>query len=202
MATVAPPTPRAELRLGQSIALAPIAQARMIGSQWFVLAYQIAGLLLGITLGTWLAFRVPIAMVVQDWLVPTYLPVQGLIVLCGVIGWSTGLSLAQWRHRAKFLAGIKARGTPDSVRASYAVEDAGLRITTPRVDYSIAWDAILEIVPSPETWLIQVDTITYLLDKRAFADPQAERAFLAEVLQRIRQDVRERSKEAAAFVAG
>lgn len=192
-------TSTAELHLGDSLRLAPIAHARMVGSQGFVLAYQVIGAVLGLFIGMLLQGFVPLAFIWGGYLVPTWLPIQALIVICGIIGWSTGLRLAQKRHQARFLAGIRRRGTPDSVQASYRIEDAGWRLTTPRIDYLIAWDAILEIVPAPEDWLVQVDTITYFLPKRAFANAGAEKAFLGDMLQRVRPEVRERSREAAAF---
>ncbi len=202
VAATASDTPQAELQLDEGIDRAPIAQARMVGSQAFVWLYQGLGLVVGLVAGTLLAFKVPIAMIVQDWLVPMVLPMQALIVLGGVFGWATGLSLAQKRHRAKFLAGIRARGAPESIVAHYAVEASGLQVSTPRISYLVAWDAILEIVPSPDAWLVQVDLTTLLLAKRAFADEAQERAFLEKVLARIRPEARERSVEAVAFTEG
>lgn len=199
MAATTSDVPQAELKLDEGIDRARIAQARMVGSRAFVWLYQAIGLALGVVAGTLLSFKVPIAMIVQDWLVPMFLPVQALIVFGGVFGWATGLSLAQKRHRTKFFAGIKARGAPESVVARYAVAADGLRITTPRISYLVAWDAILEIVPSPDAWLVQADLTTLLLAKRAFADEAQQRAFLGEVLAHIRPEARERSVEAVAF---
>lgn len=199
MAATAPDALQAELKLDEGLDRAPIAQARMVGSQAFVWLYQGLGLAVGLALGTLLAFKVPIVFWVQDWIVPTFLPIQALIVFGGVFGWATGLNLAQKRHRAKFFAGIKKRGAPESVVARYAVELEGLRITTSRISYLVAWDAILEIVPSPDAWLVQVDLTTLLLARRAFADDAQQRAFLGEVLAHMRPEAREQSVEAVAF---
>jgi YcxB-like protein len=190
---------QAELQLESAFEIAPIAHRRMVGSEAFVLAYQGAGLLAGIFLGTLIVITVPIAFIWGGWLVPTWLPVQAAQLILAIVGWGAGLSLAQRRHRQKFVAGIRRRGTPDRVMAGYTVTDAGLCITTERVQYRIAWEAILEIVPSPDTWLLQVDATTFLVPHDAFADEADQRAFLGEILARIRPEARARSAEALAF---
>jgi hypothetical protein len=180
---------QAELQLESAFEIAPIAHRRMVGSEAFVLAYQGAGLLAGIFLGTLIVITVPIAFIWGGWLVPTWLPVQAAQLILAIVGWGAGLSLAQRRHRQKFVAGIRRRGTPDRVMAGYTVTDAGLCITTERVQYRIAWEAILEIVPST----------TFLVPHDAFADEADQRAFLGEILARIRPEARARSAEALAF---
>jgi hypothetical protein len=193
--------PTAELQLEEILALAPLAHARTVGSELFVIGYQAAGVLLGVLGGSLLTSYIPLAFRWGDYLVPTWAPMQWLIVLCGITGWAFGATLAQSHHRTRFLAGIRLRATPDSMPASFAVEDRALRISTPRVEYAVAWDAVLEIIPSPAAWLLQVDLTTFQVPKRAFADEAQERAFVGKLLERVRPEVRERSIEAAAFAA-
>lgn len=194
--------PQAELTTGSILRLAPIAQARMIGSQAFVIWYQLSGLVIGLLIGQVLLGLMPIAVVIRGWLVPTFEIVDVARIMLAIIGWSLGLRLAHRLHQRKFLAGIQRRGTPESVVSTYFVTEDALHIVGPRMSYCIAWDAVLEIIPSPEGWLIQVDMITFQLPQRAFADPEGERAFLRSVLERSRAEVWDRSKEASVFAAG
>ena len=193
--------PHATTSLEEELALAPLSHRRMVGSEAFVLIYQAVGAILGLTIGMVLTGFIPVAQIWGGYLVPMFLPMEAVMTVGGIAGWGIGLSLAQKRHQAKFLAGIKRRGTPDGAEVTFGVEAAGLRIRTARIDYLVAWEAILEITPSPAAWLVQVDLTTFLLLKRAFADKQAQRAFLADILTHVRPEVRERSPEAVAFAA-
>jgi len=195
------PNPHAELALDSILSLAPKAQARMIGSTLFVYGYQLAGVVLGLLVGELLLGLVPVALVIRGSLVSTWPAVDAIPVACGLVGWSFGLASAQKHHQRKFLAGIRRRGTPDSVDVSYTIAPDGLLMVTSRVSYRIAWEAILEIVPSPEGWLIQVDLTTFQLPRRAFATPTGERDFMRALLDRMGPEVRERSTEAVAFTA-
>ena len=197
--TETPSPARAELTTGSIISLAPIAQARMVGSQWFVFAYQVAGFVVGLLVGEVLLRLVPIAMIVGGRLLPTYEIVDIARIMLAIVGWSVGLKLAQGRHQKRFLAGIRRRGTPVSVATTYAAADDALHIDGERMSYRVAWNALLEIIPSPEGWLIQADMLTFQLPNRAFVGEDEERAFLRAVLDRVRPEVRERSVEAASF---
>jgi hypothetical protein len=55
------------------------------------------------------------------------------------------------------------------------------------------------VIQAPEHWLFQVDTLTIILPRRAFANEGAEREFLRTVLERIPHAALERSSEAVAF---
>jgi hypothetical protein len=59
---------------------------------------------------------------------------------------------------------------------------------------------VLDVIRAPEHWLVQADTTTIILPRRAFADEQAERQFLRALLEHIPPEARERSNEATAFV--
>src|SRR5688500_18706179 len=112
---------------------------------------------------------------------------------------AVGRQAAIRRQAAKFLAGVKARGTPDTVRFTYTIEPEGLAVASERISHRLAWHAIQEVIRAPEHWLLQVDTITIILPRRAFTDERAERRFLHTILDRIGPDARERSSEATAF---
>lgn len=184
----------AVIGLEEALDVAPAATARMIGPQRFVLIYQIVGVSAGMLVGALLSAWLPAAFAAFGSRVPVLL--EPLMLVFGLLGWSLGLSRAQSLHRAKFVAGIRRRGMPAEVTMSFAIEDAGLRIATPRMTYCIAWDAVLELVETSRAWLIQADNLTFVLPRRAFSDKLQEKAFLARLLGRVRPEVKARSVEA------
>jgi hypothetical protein len=191
--------PQAELTVEEALDLAPVAHARMIGSQRFVFVYQAVGMVLGMLVGAIIGVAISLALQLLQWPMAEWLPIQVLLLFGGILGWGMGLTKAHKRHRAKFLAGIGARGTPCAVPVDYKIGDDSLDINTPRVTYRIAWPSILEVIDGSEAWLVQVDLTTFIVTKRAFAGEGQQRAFLADLLRRVRPEVRERSKEGVAF---
>jgi len=197
-------TPTAEIRAGEAFPVLPIAQARMVGSQAFILVYQFVGILGGMMLSAifvsllpWLLYLVGINADWGDqWLVSVSVLIQ---LLATVTGFALAWNAATRRHATKFLTGVKARGTPEAVRFTYAIEPDALLVASDRISHRLAWHAILEVIQAPDHWLLQVDTLTIIVPRRAFADEEAERSFLRTVLERIAPQARERSSEATAF---
>jgi len=204
MAASEPPT--AEVRAGEAFAVLPLAGARMVGSQAFIPVYQFAGIFGGMLLSAlfvgllpWMLYYVGIEADWGDqWLVSVSVLIQ---ILATVMGFAIAWNAASRRHAAKFLAGIKARGTPETVRFTYTIEPDALVVASDRISHRLAWQAILEVIQAPEHWLLQVDTLTIIVPRRAFAGEDAEREFLRTVLERITPEARERSTAAAAFAA-
>jgi hypothetical protein len=196
--------PAAEIRAGEAVPIIGIAQARIVGSQAFVVVYQFLGLLGGMLLSglvagllPWLLYLVGIEAGWDDqWLVSVAVLIQ---LIGAVMGFAIGFNAAARRHAAKFLAAVKARGTPDTLRFTYTIEPDALLVASDRISHRLTWHAILEVMRAPEHWLFQVDTLTIILPRRAFDDEQAERDFVRTVLERITPEARERSGEAAAF---
>lgn len=193
---------QANIKLEHANKLAPIAHRRMIGSEHFVVLYQVAGILVGMTLGAVLAVFVPLAFIWNGWLIPTSPAVQALQIFLAVLGWNVGLALAQRRHREKFFAGLRKRGMPDSVNVAFAVSDLGLQIASPRIQHSVTWDAVLEIVSAPGAWLVQADQLTILVPHGAFASDADQREFIKGMLAHMSPEARDRSVEAMACAIG
>ena len=202
MADSDPPT--AEIRAGEAFPVLPIAGARMVGSHRFIGVYQFAGIFGGMVLSAvfvvllpWMLYWVGIEADWGDqWLVSVSVLIQ---ILATVMGFAVAWNAAVRRHATKFLAGIKARGTPETLRFTYTIEPEALVVASDRIVHRLAWQAILEVIRAPEHWLLQVDTLTIVVPRRAFADEDAEREFLRTVLERITPEARERSVDAAAF---
>jgi hypothetical protein len=197
----------AEIRAGEAFPVIPIAQARMVGSQWFMLGYQFAGVLAGMLLSSILAQILPSILrpfgVEADWGDQWLVSLAILLELTGtVMGYAIGFNLAAKRHARKFLAGIKARGTPETTTFTYTLEPDAFVVSNQRLTHRVAWTALQEVIRAPEYWLFQVDTITIVMPRRAFGDEAAERAFLSTLLERMAPEARERSEEATAYVGG
>lgn len=198
--------PQTETTAQEALELAPIAHARIVGSQRFLIGYQFLGLLGGMLIGSVAAALLPLALLLigveaswgDQWLVSLATLIQLLTV---VMGFAMGVNAGSRRHSAKFLKGIRTRGTPKTLRVSYAVEPDAFHIRNDRVDYRIAWPSIQEVIPAPEHWLLQVDLTSFILPKRAFASEGQEKAFLADLMARLAPEARDRSPEAQAFTA-
>jgi hypothetical protein len=197
----------AEIRAGEVFPVIPIAQARMVGSQWFMVGYQFAGVLAGMMLSSILAQMLPFILrpfgVEADWGDQWLVSLAILLELTGtVMGYAIGFNLAAKRHGRKFLAGIKARGTPETAAFTYSLEPDAFVVSNGRLTHRVAWPALQEVIRAPEYWLLQVDTITIVLPRRAFGDEAAEREFLSAILERMAPEAHERSSDATGFLAG
>ena len=51
-------------------------------------------------------------------------------------------------------------------------------------------------------WALSADHLTFLLPRDSFADRDAERAFVAALLEKLTPEARERSPKAVGFAAG
>jgi hypothetical protein len=199
-----PLTASAEIRTGEAFPVLPIAQSRMVGRTAFLHGYPFVGLFAGMMMSSFVVMALPWLFSVvgieaswdDDWLVSLSFVIQ---LIGTVMGYAMGWNAAMRRHAAKFLVGVKARGTPETIRFHYAIEADALAVSSDRISHRLAWHAIQEVMPAPDHWLLQVDTITIILPRRAFADEKAEGSFLRELLARISPEARGRSTEAAAF---
>lgn len=170
----------------------------MLGSESFVLIYQVAGVLAGLVLGVFLSIALNSVLLATGSEAPPSSSGELLTGIGAICGWSLGLSRAQREHRRRFLAAIRERGTPSEMNATFALGEAGLIIDTPRISYRVTTDAILEVIETATAWLIQVDITTVYLPKRAFEDADSERAFLEQLLASLLPEARDRSDKPSA----
>lgn len=125
--------------------------------------------------------------------------VPALLFLLGL--WSVNT----WYNRAAIRraeAQLREHGTPDSVRATYILEDAGLRLVTPRGEWLAHWHSINGVNQATMGWVIGHDLGMLLVPKTAFADAAAEQLWLREVLDRLSEKARTASAAAIAFAQG
>ena len=188
----------AELDLDEGMRVAPIGAARVVPQRhlaWYPTLGGTAAILIGGLLYafvTWLAMRAGWRDE-QGYLAAVLGLAQLMLVAFGLaLGWN----LAVRQYQRKFVAAVRQRGAPAVNRFSYRIEDEGLVIESPRTSHTLRWEAILEVFPAPEHWLILQDTLTFNIPKRAFATAEDEAAFLRELLSRLTPAALERSREA------
>ena len=186
--------PQAVVAFEETLAAAPAAVTRMLGSEWFVIGYQVVGVVAGLFIGVLLSIALNTALLASGAAAAPSSTGELLTGIGAIFGWALGLSHAQRAHRQRFLAAIRKRGAPPEAAVTFALADAGLNIDTQRIRYQIAYEAILEVIETASAWLLQADTTTIYLPKRAFGgDRMAEIAFIEQLLNRMNSDAQARS---------
>lgn len=66
----------------------------------------------------------------------------------------------------------------------------------------IKWRAVSELFPFRDYWIFVVQTGCDIVDRRSFANADAEREFIAEALSHMSEAARVRSKDAVNFASG
>jgi hypothetical protein len=178
----------ADIALGEAFGPAALAHARVYrdefsGTLIFGLIFAagiIGGTMVGTALGAWFPqFR--------DW-------TTSILGLAGMVaGLFLGLRLYSRRHLTGFLAGLRKLGSPATLPTRFLFDAEGIRTENDRFAHRIAWPAVLFIIPGPDHWLVQVDTMTIAIPRRGFADAAAEQAFLDLARLRMSNEARERS---------
>jgi hypothetical protein len=186
--------PQAVVTFEETLGVAPAAITRMLGSELFVQGYQAVGVVVGLVAGVLLSIALNKALPASGAAAPPS-SIGGLLTGIGAIcGWAAGLSLAQRAHLKRFLAAIRKRGTPAEIAVTFALTDKGRNIDTQRIRYLIAYEAILEVIETATSWLLQVDVTTINLPKRAFGGDRAtELAFIEQMLDRMNPEAQARS---------
>ena len=178
----------ADIKLGEAYKPAAEAHARIYRGELagtFLLALPFVG---GVMLGT--AAGMAIALYFPQW---GSWPTSILSLAGMMVGLVVGLRLYSRRHLTGFLGGLRKMGSPPLFPTQFRFGPEGVEIENERVSHRIAWQAVLFVAPSHEHWLLQADTLTLAIPRRAFADPAAEQAFLDLVQARISEEARGRS---------
>ena len=179
---------QAEVKLGEAIKPAAEAQARVYRGEiagTVALALPFVG---GIVAGT------AAGMAVSAWY-PQWgsWPTSILSIAGMTIGLFVGLRAYAHQHSRGFLAALCRMGSPPLFATRFRFGPEGIETVNERVSHRIAWPAVLFVVPSRDHWLVQADTLTIAIPRRAFADPAAEQAFLELAEASISEEARSRS---------
>ncbi len=94
---------------------------------------------------------------------------------------------------------VSALGTPDSVAATFTVEDAGFRLSTPRGEWLAMWISINRVIQTSDGWVVANDLGSLFVPRRSFADTDQERAWVKAILVRIPAAARTASEGARRF---
>ena len=179
---------RADVKLGEAFRPAAEAHARIYrgelsGTLLLALCF-VGGIILGSAAGTVVSALYP------QW---GSWPTSILSIAGMTIGLLFGLRLYFHRNMSGHLASLRKMGSPAMFPTRFRFNSDTVSIENERVSHEVAWAAVLFVIPGREHWLIQADTLTLAVPRRAFADPVAEQAFLDLAKASLSEDARERS---------
>ena len=129
----------------------------------------------------------------------------GMTFLLPLLGSAAGLWIG-YRALGRIVdkayhAGLSARGSPAAAECEWELAAEGLVLRSSRGTTVARWDAVSDLFRADAYWVVLSDVAATAIPRRAFADEAAERAFIASLLERMAGAARERSGDAAAFVA-
>lgn len=95
---------------------------------------------------------------------------------------------------------VKANNTPDSVSATYSIEHAGFRLSTPRGEWLAKWISINQLGRTSGGWVVGNDLGSFFVPQAAFADTDSEHAWVRAMLDRMKGEAVAASTAARAFL--
>lgn len=159
----------------------------------------LAGGLTGLTLAGVILLAVPLQITLGNVLL-----FAGMAFLLPLFGSAIGLWLGNRRLTTvlgkAYQQALDDRGSPAEVECEWEVLPEGLTMRSQRATTVYAWPSISELMRQDEYWVAMSDIAAITLPRRAFADADAERAFVAAVLARMDASASERSAEARRLV--
>jgi hypothetical protein len=104
---------------------------------------------------------------------------SGILSILGfIIGAVLAIGFYSRAQLGGFLKGLRKIGSPATLSTHFRFDESGITIDTDRLSHSLPWTAVQLFLPSPKHWLLQADTITLAIPRRAFATPDDEQAFV------------------------
>jgi hypothetical protein len=111
----------------------------------------------------------------------------------GLFGVTAALRILQRQHLRGYLNGLRRLGSPERFPTQFRFDKAGIAVDNSRHRYQVPWSSVLFVVPAPDHWLVQVDTLTLAVPRRAFADGRAEQGFLDLATAHLSSEAKARS---------
>lgn len=175
---------QADVVLGEAIRPAAEAHRRVYKGGW--LPILLASLIFAAAsiIGTFLA--VPLAPALGQWS-------QIFSILGFIVGAVLAITFYSRVQLGGFLKGLRKIGSPSSLTTHFRFDETGIAIDTQRVSHCVPWTAVQLFLAAPKHWLLQVDTTTFAIPRRAFAKPEDEQAFVELAKSRLGEAARERS---------
>lgn len=192
---------RALLKHDEVMRASMAARSRAISVSW-LLAVLVVGLLLAIEGGHRVAFslvqQLPFELMFTIGpSLPTVVPALLALLVVVLVG-----SLQNWAVRRAYLKAFTRLAIPTEIEAAFEILPEGLRVSTDRITIFPKWHAVDTVEWAGTGWALSADQLTFLLPRASFGDRDAERAFLAALLERLGPEARSRSAKAVAFAAG
>jgi hypothetical protein len=196
----AAPAHRALLKHDEVMKASMAARSRAISVNWLLVMLGI-GLVLAVEAGHWFAFwsvqQLPFDMMFAlGASLPTVIPALFALIVVIFVG-----SIQNWAVRRAYLKNFTRLAIPTEIEATFEILPEGLRLSTDRITILPKWHAVDTVESAGTGWVISADHLTFLVPSASFADPDAERAFLAALLDKLTPEARERSRRASAFAA-
>jgi hypothetical protein len=120
-------------------------------------------------------------------------PTSILSIAGMTVGLYLGLRAYSRQHLGGFLAALRKMGSPALFPTRVRFTPEAIETVNERVSHRISRDAVLFIAPGRDHWLVQADTLTLAVPRRAFDDAAAEQAFLDLAEARMSDEARTRS---------
>ena len=135
-----------------------------------------------------------VAMILAAAVTPYLGQWSGIVSMLGfVAGAILAIGFYSRVHLRGFLSGLRKLGSPDSFPTRFRFDESGIEVDTDRVSHRVPWTAVQLFLPAPKHWLLQADTTTLAIPRRAFASAQDEQAFVELAKSRLSEEARQRS---------
>ena len=172
-------------------------RSRRVSVTWvFVLLF--VGLIVAVEAGHRVAFwfvqqlPFPVMFAIGTW-IPTIVTALFALVASVFAG-----SIQNRAVRRSYLRSFAALGIPKESDALFEILPEGLRLSTERLTLFPKWPAIDTVERHALGWVLSADQLTYLVPHASFTDENAERAFVAAIVEHLSPEARDRSPDAVA----
>ena len=177
---------QADIALGEAIRPAALAHSKVSGGGTRGIILAALGFAIVMVSSSLLAMVLPLIS----------LRLQGfenlLFTAAGLIGILLAFRILARQQLRSFLGGLRRLGSPEVFPTHFRFDEHGFEIDSNRHSYRAPWTSVLFVIPAPEHWLMQVDTTTFAVPKRAFGKG-GERSFLELAEQSLPPAARDRS---------
>ena len=174
----------ADVVLGEAIRPAAEAHRHVYSGGWIPLL--VASLIFAGASIAGMALAAPLMPALGQW--------SGILSILGfIIGAILAIRFYSSVQLGGFLKGLRSLGSPDSLPTRFRFDEAGIAVDTERVSHRVPWTAVQLFLPSPKHWLLQADTITLAIPRRAFATPADEQAFVTLAKNHLSEGARKHS---------
>ena len=175
---------QADVVLGEAIRPAAEAHRHVYSGGWIPLL--VAALIFAAASIAGMMLAAPLMPALGEW--------SGILSILGfIIGAILAIRFYSSVQLGGFLKGLRKLGSPAVLSTHFRFDDAGIAIHTDRLSHNLPWTAVQLFLRSPKHWLLQADTITLAIPRRAFATSDDEQAFVKLAKSCLTEAARDRS---------